>query len=92
MNTFSTVFDAICDTPQQATNMRLRADLMLHIEQVIIQNGWTQKQAAQKCQVTQPRINDLLQHKIEKFSLDALVNISASLGETVSFQLQPAFA
>ncbi|MBO7381631.1 MAG: XRE family transcriptional regulator, partial [Neisseriaceae bacterium] len=41
----------------------------------------------QKCGLTQPRMNDLLTGKIDKFSIDALVNISEQLGGhiTMSF-------
>ena len=82
--TYKSVFDAISDTPAEAANMRLRAELMQHIESVIKQNNWTQKQAAAQCGITQPRINDLLNGKIDKVSLDALVNINAALGERIS--------
>ena len=88
--TFSSAFDALCDTPVEAANMRLRADLMLHISQLIQENGWTQKQAAEHCGLTQPRINDLLTGKINKFSLYALVNIHAQLGQNVALQFSHA--
>ena len=88
--TFSSAFDALCDTPIEAANMKLRAELMLHISQLIQENGWTQKQAAEHCGLTQPRINDLLTGKINKFSLDALVNIHAQLGQNVAVQFSHA--
>jgi len=88
--TFSSAFDALCDTPIEAANMKLRADLMLHISQLIQEIGWTQKQAAEHCGLTQPRINDLLTGKINKFSLDALVNIHAQLGQNVALQFSHA--
>ncbi len=47
--TFASVFDALCDTPAQAANMRLRAGLMMHIADTVRENGWTQKQAAEHC-------------------------------------------
>ena len=77
--TFASVFDALCNTPAEAADMRLRADLMMHIATIIQENGWTQKQAAEHCSLPQPRINDLLHGKIDKFSLDALVEINAAL-------------
>ena len=48
------------------------------------------KQAASRCGLTQPRINDLLNGRIDKFSLDALVNINAQLGQALSFQFAVA--
>ena len=81
------VWDAISDTPQEAANLRLRAELMSEITQIIKKHHWTQRIAAQKCGLTQPRMNDLLTGKIDKFSIDALVNISEQLGGhiTMSF-------
>lgn len=76
----SSVWDAIADTPGQAANLRARAELMRQIADLVNKQGWTQVEAAQRCGVTQPRINDLLRGRISRFSLDALVNISAALG------------
>lgn len=83
MQKYSSVFDAICDTPTQSANMKLRADLMIHISHIVKENNWTQQQAAKHCGLTQPRMNDLLKGKIDKFSLDALVNINACLGQNI---------
>ena len=53
-------------------------------------NGWTQLEAAKHCSATQPRINELLRGRISRFSLDALVNIAAHLGQRVHVELQAA--
>ena len=82
--TFESVFDAIADTPAEAANMRLRAELMQHIESIIKGNHWTQKQAAVHCGITQPRINDLLNGKIDKFSIDSLIDYLAKIGYKVN--------
>jgi predicted XRE-type DNA-binding protein len=54
------------------------------------QHGWTQKEAARRCGVTQPRINDLLRGRVSRFSLDALVNIATALGCRVRVDLEAA--
>jgi len=87
---FATVWDAIAETPEVAANLTLRSDLMDEIEAIVKTNGWTQKEAAKRCGVTQPRINDLLRGKIARFSLDALVNIAAALGRKVRVSLGDA--
>jgi len=87
--TYSSVWDAIEDTPEQAVNMRARTDLMVEITGVINMNGWTQVEAAKHCGITQPRMNDLVRGKISRFSLDALVNIAAKLGR-VHIELEAA--
>ncbi len=63
---------------------------MRQIETIIKQGGWTQEVAAQRCGVSQPRINDLLRGKIGKFSIDALVKIATSLGQKVKVELEAA--
>ncbi|MGF6226602.1 putative XRE-type DNA-binding protein [Inquilinus ginsengisoli] len=88
--TFDSVWDAIADTPEQAANLRMRAELMTQIAEIINENGWKQAEAAAHCSVTQPRINDLLRGRVSRFSLDALVNIATALGRRVHVALDAA--
>ena len=87
---FENVWDALADTPEEATNLTLRSDLMMEIEAIVKENGWTQAEAAKRCGVTQPRINDLLRGRIARFSIDALVNIASALGRRVTVRLGDA--
>ena len=87
---FENVWDALADTPEEAANLTLRSDLMIKVEGIIKENGWTQAEAAKRCGVTQPRINDLLRGRISRFSIDALVNIAAALGRRVRVSLDDA--
>lgn len=87
---FSSVWDAIAETPEQAANLRARADLMRSIIAIVKKSKWTQAEAARRCGVTQPRINDLLRGRISRFSLDALVNIAACLGRRVRMKIEAA--
>lgn len=77
---YDTVWDAVADTPEEAANLRARADLMLAIEDRLAEFGWSQTHAARNLGITQPRVSDLLRGKINLFSLDALVNLAARLG------------
>ena len=87
---FANVWDARADTPEEAANLTLRSELMDKIEELIKESGWTQAEAAKRCGVTQPRINDLLRGRISRFSLDALVNIASALGRKVTVSLDDA--
>jgi predicted XRE-type DNA-binding protein len=87
---YSSVWDALADTPGQAANLRARAELMQQIAAFVKRQEWTQAEAASHCGVTQPRINDLLRGRISRFSLDALVNISTALGCRVRLDLEAA--
>ena len=87
---YASVWDALADTPEQAANLRARAELMQQITALVKRQGWTQAEAASRCGVTQPRINDLLRGRVSRFSLDALVNISTALGYRVRVELEAA--
>lgn len=90
MQSFSSVWDALADTPEEAANLRARADLMRSLADFIAARGWTQKEAAAHCHLTQPRINDLMRGRISRFSLDALVNIASTLGLRIHVELKAA--
>jgi predicted XRE-type DNA-binding protein len=87
---YASVWDAIADTPEEAANLRARAELMEKIEAIVTGSGWTQAEAAARCGVTQPRMNDLLRGRVSRFSLDALVNIATALGRRVRVEMDAA--
>ena len=74
----------------QAQNLLLRADLVIHIRKVIEKLGITQAEAAKRASITQPRMNDLVKGRTEKFTLDAMVNVAAQLGYIVKLSLKKA--
>ena len=77
---FTSVWDAIEDTPEESENMKLRSILMSSLKDHIAHTGMSQIQAARLFGVTQPRVSDLIRGKINLFGLDALVNMTASAG------------
>lgn len=90
IESYASVWDALADTPEQAANLRARAELMQQIAVIVKESGWTQTAAAERCGVTQPRINDLLRGRVSRFSLDALVNIATAIGRRVHVALEVA--
>ena len=80
---FASVWDAIEQSPSEAANMKARADLVLAIRAAVESWKVTQAQAAKRLGVTQPRMNDLVRGRIDKFSLDALVNLAVQAGLAV---------
>lgn len=87
---FDSVFDALADTPAEAANLTARADLLLSIRERAKAWDVPQDQAAKRLGLTRPRLNDLLRGKLEKFSLDALVNIATASGFKLHIQLEDA--
>jgi len=82
------VFADIGFPPGEAQNLAVRAELMSQIRRAY--KGLTQAEAARKFGVTQPRMNDLLRGKIDRFSLDALVNMLGKAGLRVEVQVRKA--
>jgi len=78
--TFTSVWDAIEDTPQAAASMKARSTLLMELSNVIQKRGMTQAEAAEFFGVTQPRISDLMRGKIDLFSLDTLMNMASTAG------------
>jgi predicted XRE-type DNA-binding protein len=78
--TFTSVWDAIEDTPQAAASMKARSTLLMELSNVIQKRGMTQAEAAEFFGVTQPRISDLMRGKIDLFSMDTLMNMASTAG------------
>lgn len=88
--TFASVWDAIEDTREAAANMRVRADLMIEVQRYVKGSKLTQAEAAKRLGITQPRLNDLLRGRIDKFSVDALVIMLTRAGKQVTLRVRKA--
>jgi len=88
--TFADVFDALAETPAEAANMKARADLMAALTDRVRSWNLPQEAAAARLAITRPRLNDLLRGKLSKFSLDALVNLTAAAGLTLELTVTDA--
>lgn len=88
---FDSVWDALENSPAEAAYMKARAGLMIAIRDAV--DSWllSQAEAASRLHVTQPRLNDLLRGRIDKFSLDALMILATRAGLTVEWRVsEPA--
>jgi len=88
--TFANVWDALEDNPEEAANMTMRSEVMIAIGRSV--RGWntTQARAARRLGITQPRLNDLLHGKINKFSLDTLLTLAMRAGLKVKINVRSA--
>jgi predicted XRE-type DNA-binding protein len=87
VQTLASVWDAVAETSEEAANMRLRSALAIAVRGVV--EGWqmTQAEAARRLGVTQPRLNDLLRGRLDRFSLDALVGLAEHAGLAVRMEI-----
>jgi len=88
--TFANVWDALEDSPERAATMTMRSEVMIAITQAVL--GWdtTQARAARRLGITQPRLNDLLRGRINKFSLDTLTTLAMRAGLKVRINVRSA--
>jgi predicted XRE-type DNA-binding protein len=88
--TFANVWEAIEDSPEDAATMTMRSNVMMAITDQVRAWKTTQAQAARRLGITQPRLNDLLSGKINKFSLDALTTLATRAGLKVKIDVRSA--
>lgn len=73
---------------QEAEHLRVRADLMVAVQQSVSRRGLKQAQAAKLLGVTQPRVSDLMRGRIDLFSSDTLIDMLARMGIGVTLRLK----
>jgi predicted XRE-type DNA-binding protein len=81
------VFTDLGFSAEEAENLKVRSDLMIELTKLIEARGLTQAAAAKLLGVTQPRISDLVRGKIDRFSVDSLVEMLGHAGASVSFMV-----
>ena len=79
------VFKDLGFSDDEAENLKVRADLMIELTRLIEAQKLTQTAAAELLGVTQPRISDLVRGKIDRFSVDTLIEMLGHAGVSVSF-------
>ena len=84
---YANVWDALTDSPEESANMTMRSNLLIALQQKVKSWEVTQAKAARRLGVTQPRLNDLLHSKIDKFSLDKLINLAIHAGISVRLDI-----
>jgi predicted XRE-type DNA-binding protein len=73
-----------------ADDLRLRADLMSKLGEIIAARGLTQAQAGELMHMDQPRVSALLKGKLAKFSAERLLRALNDLGQDVELRITPA--
>ena len=71
------------------TDIQERAALLTALQEHLESLPGTQADKAKALGITQPRLNDLLKERIDKFSIGALVSIASQAGLRVNLNIQP---
>ncbi|MBD2395963.1 XRE family transcriptional regulator [Cyanobacterium aponinum FACHB-4101] len=81
------VFEDLGFSPKEAMNLKIRTDLMIELRAFILEKGWTQSEAAQFFNETQPRISNLMNLDVTRFSVDKLINMVALTNMKINLKI-----
>jgi predicted XRE-type DNA-binding protein len=81
------IFDDLGFESGEAENLRVRARLMAPLETHIQERVITQAEAADELGTTQARVSDLLNGKVQSFSIDALMNMLDQSGLKIDMDI-----
>ena len=84
---FKDVWDALEDDPVERERLKMRSRLMSALQARIEAWNLTQAEAAKRLNITQPRLNDLLKDRFNKFSLGALFDLATRAGLKVKLSI-----
>jgi predicted XRE-type DNA-binding protein len=90
ITTFESAFDAHAKNAEHSQKLHLRAELMTTLIKEVQSWGISQRLAAQKLGILQPRLNTLLKGKMGDFSLDSLIDLSLKAGLEVTIEAKKA--
>ena len=79
------VWENLAESSDEAASLKMRAQLMIAIRDMIREEGWNQHQAADVLGVNQPRVSALMRGKVRDFSIDSLVGFLSTMGWVVDF-------
>ena len=81
------VFEDLGFSGQEATKLKIKAQLMCQISEWIKEQQLKQEDASRVLHVTRPRVSDVLRGKSAKFTIDALVDMLERIGKHVTVQV-----
>jgi len=81
------VFQDLGFEKEEASNLKIRADLIMILRRIIREKGLRQHELAVLFETTQPRVSDLVNGKIDRFSIDALVNMLSKMNVQIRLDL-----
>jgi predicted XRE-type DNA-binding protein len=77
---YESVWDALEDDPAERERLNMRSALLTALRRQIESWKVTPGEAAKRLEITQPRLNDLLKGRFNKFSLGALFDLATRAG------------
>ncbi len=78
------VFKDLGFNSQEATKLKIKAQLMCQISEWIKEKQLKQEDASHLLHVTRPRVSDIMRGKSGKFTIDALIDMLERAGKHVT--------
>ena len=67
----------------------LKSKLIIILTELIREQGWSQRVAAEKLGVSQPRVSNLMNGQFSKFAIDTLLEILCRIGFVMDVSFRP---
>ena len=71
----------------EAETLQIRTALMLSLQEAIAQRGWTPEEAAKALKQTLPRMQNLINGEISRFSIEQLIQLLNLTGRGVQISV-----
>ena len=81
------VFEDLGFEAEEATNLKVRTDLMLSLRSYIQSQGWSQQETTRLLGETQTRIESLISGDIGQFTVDELIGLFGKVGMEVKVEV-----
>ncbi|NWA06781.1 helix-turn-helix domain-containing protein [Pseudomonas gingeri] len=83
------IFELFTADPVEFNMKYLKTQLFMVLIALIKQKGWNQATAAHELSITKPRMSNLFKGYLEKFSIDALLEMLVRIGYKVDADFDP---
>ena len=89
--THGSIFDDLGRSAEEAENLKIRAQLLDSLIDYIETRELSQEEAARRLGTSQPRVSYVLNGRISKFTIDALINMHVHAGIPVRIEIGNEF-
>lgn len=83
------VYEMFTTDPVEYNMKHLKIQLYAALKKLILEKGWSQTEAAQALNVSSPRMSNLFKGYLEKFSIDALLEMLVRVGYKLDVDFNP---
>jgi len=84
------LYELFSSDPVEFNLKALKAKLAIALVELIRAREWNQVTAADKLQISQPRMSNLFRGRLEKFSIDALLQMLVRVGYKLETDFDPS--